>query len=138
MASSSNGGYAFNRTRQAFVASNLRVAKTYWSRLRGLMGTDSSHFGFGQGLWIVPCRGIHTLAMNFPIDVLYLDSSQVVVHIEENVVPWRLAPVRLDATSVVELPARTVWTTGTMIGDVLEIGFSSVELKANSLGNLSA
>jgi len=137
MASTAKPGYAFNRTRQAFLASSLRVAKSYWSRLLGLIGTDSANFGYGQGLWIVPCRGIHTFAMNFPIDVLYLDSKQLVVHIEENVAPWRVTPVRMDTVSVVELPARTVWTTGTMIGDVLEIGFLTAAPKRSPLENVS-
>ena len=47
-------GYAFNRTRRSYLATNLRVAGTHWSRLRGLMLTDRHSFGEGQGLWIVP------------------------------------------------------------------------------------
>jgi hypothetical protein len=40
------------------------------------MCTDAGSFPAGQGLWIVPSRGVHTFAMRFPIDVIYLDSRQ--------------------------------------------------------------
>jgi len=114
-------GYAFNRTRQAQVAARLAVAATHWSRLRGLMGREPSAFRSGDGLWIVPSRGVHTFAMNFPIDVIYLDTANLVVHLEENLKPWRLGRVHLRAHSVLELPANTVRSTGTTIGDEIEI-----------------
>ena len=38
-----------------------------------------------------------------------------------NLKPWRLAPVRLAARSVLELPGNTLQSTGTAIGDQIEI-----------------
>ncbi len=114
-------GYAFNRTRLTYLATKLSVAHTHWARLRGLMGTGPGDFHSGQGLWIVPCRGVHSLAMRFPIDVVYLDGDKVVVHLERNLKPWRLAPLRARATSVLELPGDTVSSTGTAVGDEIEI-----------------
>ena len=114
-------GCAFNRTRQVFLATTLALADTHWSRLRGLVGASPGDFGNGWGLWIVPCRGVHTLAMRFPIDVVYLDRSQTVVHIESDLQPWRFAPIRLQAASVLELPCHTVSGTGTALGDKIEI-----------------
>jgi len=114
-------GYALNRTRNAYLATHVRLAGTHWSRFRGLMGTEAASFPAGQGLWIVPCHGVHTFAMRFPIDVIYLDGDKVVVHIEENLKPWRVAPVRLRAASVLELPDRTLSATQTAIGDEIEI-----------------
>lgn len=114
-------GYALNRTRQAYLARHLRIADTHWSRFCGLMGTDTGNFPAGQGLWIVPSHGVHTFAMRFAIDVIYLDREKVVVHLEENLKPWRLAPVRLRATSILELPGNTLSSTQTAIGDEIEI-----------------
>jgi hypothetical protein len=37
-------GYAFNRTRTTYLATNLLIARTHWTRFRGLMATDSSRF----------------------------------------------------------------------------------------------
>lgn len=114
-------GYAFNRTRTTYVATELLIARTHWSRFRGLMATDASRFRPGQGLWITPCHGIHTFAMRFPIDALYLDQERIVVHIEEELKPWRMAAIRVRATSVLELPTGTVRDSLTALGDQIDI-----------------
>jgi len=114
-------GQAFNHTRQVFLATELAVAQTHWTRLRGLLGASEDDFRNGRGLWIRPCRGVHTLAMRFPIDVLYLDCAGTVVHVEHNLQPWRFSPIRMQATSVLELPSHTVARTGTALGDRIEI-----------------
>jgi uncharacterized membrane protein (UPF0127 family) len=121
MTDNSRKAYAFNRTRQTFLATELRVANTHWTRLRGLMGIKPASFGFGQGLWIVPCHGVHTWAMRFPLDLVYLDTHNRVVHLDENVKPWRLAPVRMDTVTVLELPWHTIWNSGTSVGDHIEV-----------------
>jgi uncharacterized membrane protein (UPF0127 family) len=111
---------AFNQTRQVYLATALALADTHWTRLRGLLGASAGDFRNGRGLWIVPCRGVHTLAMSFAIDAVYLDRDQTVVHLEENLRPWRFAPVRFQAASVLELPCQTVAQTGTAVGDRIE------------------
>jgi hypothetical protein len=114
-------GYAFNRTRATYLATDLVIARTHWTRFRGLMATDSSRFQRGQGLWINPSRGIHTFAMRFAIDAIYLDRDRKVIHIEEDLQPWRLAAVRVQAASVLELPTGTVRESLTVLGDHVEI-----------------
>ncbi len=121
MAVFSSQGQAFNQTRQAYLATALAVADTHWTRLRGLLGTKPGDFRNGFGLWIVPCRGIHTLGMGFPIDVVYLDRSMTVVHIERDLQPWRFGAVKMQASSVLELPIRTASETRTQVGDKIEI-----------------
>ena len=114
-------GYAFNRTRLVYLATQLCIAGTHWSRLRGLMGKEAATFPAGQGLWIIPSHGVHTFAMRFSIDVVYLDGDKVVVHVEEGLKPWRVAPVRMRAASVLELPGNTLRSTRTAVGDEIEI-----------------
>jgi uncharacterized protein len=114
-------GYAFNRTRTTYLATELLVASTHWTRFRGLMATDAARFRRGQGLWIVPCHGVHTFAMRFPIDVLYLDQEKIVIHIEDGLQPWRMAAIRARAASVLELPSGTVEETQTAVGDQVDI-----------------
>ncbi len=114
-------GYAFNRTRTTYLATDLVIARTHWSRFRGLMVTDSSRFSRGQGLWISPSHGIHTFAMRFPIDAVYLDRKRIVIHLEEDLQPWRIAAVRINAASVLELPTGTVQESLTLIGDQVDI-----------------
>jgi len=112
-------GYAFNRTRGAYLATRLSFANTYWTRLRGLMG-DSS-LPNGHGLWIVPSHGVHTFAMRFHIDVAYLNRNKAVVHMAHCLKPWRMAKIVMNANSVIELPANTLKSTGSSIGDEIEI-----------------
>jgi uncharacterized protein len=121
MLSQGPAGYAFNRTRHAYLATRLTLADTHWSRFIGLMGTSPSAFRSGEGLWIVPSHGVHTFAMRFPIDVVYLDRSGLVIYLEKQLKPWRLAPVRRKAVSVLELPGKTLDATGTSLGDELEV-----------------
>lgn len=118
-------GFAFNRTRHAYLAKHLMVAATHWTRFRGLMCKDAAEFRSGDGLWIVPCRGVHTWGMNFPIDVIYLDSRSCVVHMEENLKPWRMGRVSLRTRSVIELPVQTVHQSGTAVGDEIEIAIAT-------------
>jgi hypothetical protein len=113
--------YAFNRTRTTYLATELMIARSHWTRFRGLMATDASRFRKGQGLWISPSHGVHTLAMRFPIDVVYLDRERIVIHVEEELKPWRLAAVRIQATSVLELPVGTIRDTQTTLGDRVDI-----------------
>jgi hypothetical protein len=112
---------AFNKTRQLYLATELSLAHTHWTRLRGLLGTSQRDFRNGRGLWIRPCRGVHTLAMGFPIDVVYLDRAGMVVHVEHDLQPWRFSPIRMQAASVLELPSHTAARTGTVLGDSIEI-----------------
>jgi len=112
---------AFNLTRDAYLATHLVVAGTHWSRFRGLMGRDVDEFPAGQGLWIIPSHGVHTFCMRFPIDVAYLDDRKFVVHLEHGLKPWRVAAVRLNAKSILELPENTLIATATSIGDEIRI-----------------
>jgi uncharacterized membrane protein (UPF0127 family) len=114
-------GSAFNLTRQSYLATRLAIAETHWSRFRGLIGADLERFPAGQGLWIIPSRGVHTFGMRFAIDVAYLNDQRLVIHLEHGLKPWRVAPVRLNAKSILELPANTLAPTGTSLGDQIRI-----------------
>jgi uncharacterized protein len=112
---------AVNSSRGTRLSKSVRVANTHWTRFCGLIGTAAQDFQFGEALWIVPCRGVHTFGMRFPLDLLYLDRGGNVVEVRENVRPWCVAPVRLSAASVLELPAGAIHTSGTQLGDRIEI-----------------
>ena len=109
-----------NRTRERFVATNVDVADSYFRRLVGLLGKTRKWARAGRGLWIIPSHGIHTIGMLFPIDLIFLDREKNVVHLEEHVRPFRISRVSLKSYSVLELPAHTVFRTGTRVGDQLE------------------
>ena len=102
------------------MATNVAVADSYFRRLVGLLGKTKKWARPGQGLWIIPSHGVHTLGMLFPIDLIFLDREKNVVHVEEHVKPFRISRVSIRTHSVLELPAHTVYRTGTCVGDQLE------------------
>ena len=113
--------YVYNRTREAFVATEAIVANNYVRRLVGLLGKTKRWAKVGTGLWIVPSCGVHTIGMMFPIDLVFLSKEKEVVHVEEYVRPFRISRVSLKAASVLELPPHTIYRSGTKVGDQLEI-----------------
>src|SRR5271169_1852221 len=113
--------YVYNKTRETFVATEAVVADNYVRRLVGLLGKTQRWARLGTGLWIVPSCGVHTIGMLFPIDLIFLNKSKEVVHLEEYVRPFRISRVSLKASSVLELPPHTIYRSGTQIGDCLEI-----------------
>lgn len=113
--------YVYNKTQETFVATEATIADSYFPRLVGLLGKTKRWAQPGRGLWIVPSRGVHTIGMLFPIDLIFLSKEKQVVHVEEHVRPFRISAVSLKASSILELPAHTIYRTGTKIGDQLEI-----------------
>ena len=103
------------------MATEATIADSYFPRLVGLLGKTKRWSQPGRGLWIVPSRGVHTIGMLFPIDLIFLSKEKQVVHVEEHVRPFRISAVSLKASSILELPAHTIYRTGTKIGDQLEI-----------------
>lgn len=110
---------AFNVTRQTVVATRLRVGETYFSRLLGLLGRPGLHLG--EGLWIRPCRAIHTIGMRFPVDVIFLDRRNTVVKTAAAVAPFRVCLGGRDARSAVELAVGTLEQSCTRPGDRVEL-----------------
>lgn len=111
--------FVFNKTKQTFLAYRVKVADSIISRLVGLLGKRSLEPD--SGLWIFPSRGIHTLGMMFDIDVVFLDKDLKVVGVREVVHPFSMTGIYLNAESVLELPAHTIFKSRTSAGDELMI-----------------
>lgn len=124
--------YVYNQTRETFVATEVTVANNYLLRLVGLLGKTARWAQPGRGLWIVPCRGVHTLGMMFPLDLVFLNREKRVIHIEEYVRPFRISKVFRKAASVLELPVHTIYRSGTREGDCLEIAWLRNERTENN------
>jgi uncharacterized protein len=107
-----------NRTRGVLLADKVRTASTFRSRFVGLLGTAA--IGEDEGLWIVPCRSVHTLGMRYPIDVAFLDERGIVVGILEGLPPNRVGRVFRKARGALELRSGVLAATGTSPGDRLE------------------
>ena len=112
--------YVYNETRQSFLSMGVKVADTFLSSLKGLLG--KRRLKNDEGIWVIPSQGIHTIGVLFPIDVIYLDSNQTVIHLVEHLRPFRLGPIKVGCESVLELPTRTIYTSHTQVGDRFLIG----------------
>ncbi len=65
-----------------------RVARTFFERARGLIGTRD--LAPDEGMLILRCNCIHTFFMSFAIDATFLDREGRVVKVVRGVRPWRL------------------------------------------------
>jgi uncharacterized membrane protein (UPF0127 family) len=96
------------------IADKVAVADTRATRAVGLL--KRSGLDAGEGLWIVPSRGVHTCWMRFAIDLLALDERGVVVDRVSALKPWRIRLPRRGTAGVLELPAGALDATGTELG----------------------
>lgn len=99
------------------VSLGVEVATSIRARLIGWLGRVQPPSG--RGLWIAPCDAVHTIAMRFPIDLVFVSRAGLVLRIDARVKPWR-ARVCLGAYSVIELPAGEAARLGLRAGDHLE------------------
>lgn len=108
-----------NDVRETVLAENARVAKTFATRLKGLLGTSS--LPAGEGLLIAPCNSIHMFGMKYAIDCVFLDADYKVVGLVENIAPGKMSRVFGSAKQCLELPAGVIAVSATELGDVLTV-----------------
>lgn len=92
----------------------IRLADSWWSRARGLLGRGE--LASGTGLLLTPCSSVHTIGMRHPIDVVFLRADGTVIKSVARLRPWRAATAR-GARAVLELRAGTVSQYGIREGD---------------------
>jgi len=111
-----------NRTKQSWLATKVRKADSFATRLVGLLKRRT--LGPEEALWLMPSKGIHTIGMKFPIDVVFLSRGNVVLQVVSEMRPFRISGVQLRAYSVLELPSGTIKKSQTEVGDQLEISLA--------------
>lgn len=83
----------------------FRVLDGFWTRLRGLLGTDAS----ARPVALVGCNAIHTFAMGYRIDIAFLARDGRVLASHRSVPPGRHVS-QGEAQVVLERPhARGRW-----------------------------
>jgi uncharacterized membrane protein (UPF0127 family) len=122
----------FNRTRETVMGEHISVAATTVRRMVGLLGKP--RLDPGAGLLIVPSQAIHTVAMNFAIDVVFLDRDWRVVSLRRAMLPFRMTGLHWKAWCVLELPSGVIGETSTAIGDQLEVRQMSAESTPSAVG----
>ncbi len=84
------------------LGSTLRVyeARSWAARRDGLSGLPM--LPEDCGLWLAPCRSIHTFGMSFSLDLVWLDGRGLVLEITRDVAPRRQR-AKWTARSVIEV-----------------------------------
>lgn len=110
---------AMLKKEDAVLIRNVDITTRFMERFRGLMfrKTIPDHYG----LLIRPCNQVHMMNMHFPLDIIYLSADNTVVHIDENLQPWRIGRTVKGAVGVVEVNAGTCARCGISPGDRLTI-----------------
>ena len=113
-----------NLSKQTWLATKVRKADNFVTRLVGLLKRTT--LGPEEALWLMPSKGIHTIGMKFPIDVVFLNKAHRVIGLISAMAPYRLSSVHLRSFSVLELPNGTIRKSRTEIGDQFEISLAEV------------
>ena len=108
-----------NLTRNTPIADRATTANTPFKRMTGLLGRAS--LGPGEALVITPCQSIHMLFMKFPIDIIFIDHQGTVVGLCPGIRPFQFSPLFFKAHSAIEVPAGTIGSSRTQIGDSIQI-----------------
>lgn len=88
---------------QAVLLSRLELATTFWTRFLGLQ--FRRELARDSGLLLRPCSSLHTCFMRFPIDVVMLDASGVVLTVRRDLRPWRVLVCVPGTHAVIETAA---------------------------------
>lgn len=110
--------YVVNQTRGTFLGVDVKRADGFRARLIGLY--RHRKLSLGDGVWLVPCRGIQTIGMRAPIDVVFLDAGRRVVRLYNHVPPGRVILWVPGAHSALEVPVGAVGSSETRVGDVIQ------------------
>ncbi|MBN1114013.1 MAG: DUF192 domain-containing protein [Oligoflexia bacterium] len=102
---------------EKLISSNVKNARSFTERFNGLM--FRKHLDSDEGLFFANCNWIHTMFMNFSIDVLYLDKKYKIIDVDNAVKPWRFCSPRLKARHVVEMRAGFINDNSVSIGGVV-------------------
>ncbi|MEK6544100.1 MAG: DUF192 domain-containing protein [Elusimicrobiota bacterium] len=105
-----------NLSRQSLIARDVRRARSFIAKAVGLLG-DQRPLAQGEAL-VIPSLvpWIHTFFMRYPIDIIFVSPTHVVVGME-CMKPWRLSKIYWRADRAIELAAGAIERSSTHVGD---------------------
>jgi hypothetical protein len=109
----------YNQTRECFLGLEIAAVDAPLADLKELIGRLS--LKSGEGLWLLPFRGIPDAGLQFPLDLLYLDEDCRVLDMVESFPTFRVTPSTPQPASVLALPAHAIYSSQTQPGDLLVI-----------------
>ncbi len=107
-----------NLKNQSFLG-HVLIAKSFKARTKGLLG--SKELPDYQGLLINPCMQVHTIGMNYPISIWFVNYDNKIIRIIDELKPYRISPCLFNSHYVIEFPANWAEKTGSNEGDYLKL-----------------
>jgi uncharacterized protein len=106
-----------SKEEKVLLFDKVSIAKSFFKKLAGLV--FSGPLNLGEGLLIEGCNSIHTFWMRFAIDAVFINKDNIVIHLKENLKPFRLSPIIRGAVSVLELKSGAIKHKGIKKYDTL-------------------
>jgi uncharacterized membrane protein (UPF0127 family) len=107
-----------NESTHTVIARRVELALTRRARRIGLLGRAA--LDTAAALVLAPCVSIHTVGMQFPIDVVFVSRDGRAVRIIHRLKPWRAA-VSVRASAVIEFAGGTLLRRDVRVGDQLDL-----------------
>jgi hypothetical protein len=117
VSSRSQAHCAYNQTRECFLGLEVTAAEFSYAGLEDRLAERG--LNSGEGLWLVPFHGIPTTGLYAQMDLIYLDDECRVIEVVESYPTFLANPSRPQATSVLVLPAHSIYSSQTQAGDQL-------------------
>jgi uncharacterized membrane protein (UPF0127 family) len=102
-----------NITKNSILAEKFSFKKGF-GKIKGLLGKTKPETVVFETRF-----GIHTFFLQFPIDLIVLDSKGI-VKLAKTVKPNRVILWNIKFKTVIELPIKTLSKTHTRIGDIIK------------------
>ncbi len=89
-----------------WVARRVYLARSFTERLRGVL--KLGRLAPETALMLSPCASIHTLAVGFTIDAVFLSNQLRILRLAPRIRPWRIRFAPAGTRHVLELPEGTL------------------------------
>lgn len=107
-----------NLTRKSHLATHVKIADTFLSRMVGLL--NRSQINQDEALIITRCNSIHMFFMRFAIDAIFIDRNKRIVGLVKNIKPFALSKIYWNAACVIELAVGAIERNQAQLGDQLD------------------
>lgn len=109
----------YNSSKNNLIAGEVKLADSFIKRGLGLL--PKSSISEDEGLVIKPCCSVHTIFMRFSIDILFINKKNEVIALYKSVKPYRILPIHLTSSYVVELASGVINAKNIKKGDTLTL-----------------
>jgi|LGVE01.1.fsa_nt_gb uncharacterized membrane protein (UPF0127 family) len=100
------------------IAEEIRQANHFFVKLIGLL--NDKKIDGQQGLLLFKCKQIHTIGMNFPIDVVFISKEGIILYIENDFAKGKISHYIKNSYYALELKANVASFYALKIGDTIQ------------------